>query len=76
MPGLGKDEARLASLDPEAVRERGVVIPPVRRVGVDLGVQGLQLIGVRGDLRPVEQPEGQIGRQRKLTSNPRRPALS
>jgi len=36
MAGLSQDKARLAALDPEAVREqRGIIIPPVWRIGVD-----------------------------------------
>jgi hypothetical protein len=40
--GLGKDEARLAALHREPARELpGVVITPVRRLGIHLGVQFL-----------------------------------
>jgi hypothetical protein len=61
--GLGQHEARLAPLDPETVREPGRVTGlPVRRVGVDLGVQRLQFVGVPGGLLPVEQLEDQLGR--------------
>ena len=43
--GRHQDKAWLAALDPEAVRElRAVIGAPVGRVGVDLGVQGLQLL--------------------------------
>jgi hypothetical protein len=64
MAGLRKDEARLTALNPEAVREqRGILVPSVRRVGVDLGVQSLQFVCVRGGLGPVEQTEREVGRR-------------
>src|SRR5712691_4054918 len=63
MPGLGEDEPRLAALDPEAAAVHlGVIGPPVRRVGVHLGVQRLVLVRVRGRLPAVEQLERQAGR--------------
>ena len=63
MAGLSQDKARLAALDPEAVCEqRGIISAPVRRVGVHLGVQGLQFLRMLGGLRPVEQPERDAGR--------------
>ena len=62
MAGLGKHEARLAALDAEAVGEqRGIAFPAVRRVGVDLGVQRLQFVRVRGGPFSVEQLERQVG---------------
>ncbi len=57
MAGLGQDEARLAAQDPETPGEQAVIGRPVRLLGVDLGVQGLQLALVRRGLRPVEQLE-------------------
>ena len=64
MAGFGQDEARLASLNPEPAGEQGgVLVAPVRRVGVHLGVQRLQLVRVRRRLRPVEQLERYAGRR-------------
>jgi len=61
MTGLGQDKAGLASLDPEPVSEPGVVFAPVRRVGVDLGVQCLQLGRVLSGLAAIEQLERYLG---------------
>jgi hypothetical protein len=42
MTGIRQDKARLAALHPEAVCEqRGVIIEPIRRFRVYLGVEGL-----------------------------------
>jgi hypothetical protein len=61
--GLGKDEARLAALHREPPRElAGVLIAPVRRLGIHLGVQFLQLARERGGLLPAEQLERYPGR--------------
>jgi AcrR family transcriptional regulator/ferredoxin len=58
VPGLGQDEPWLAALNPEPGSELvGGIRPLIRRVGVNLGLQLLQLGGVLGGLRPVEQPE-------------------
>jgi hypothetical protein len=61
MPGLSQDKARLAALDPEAVCEqRGIISARVRRIRIDLGVKGLQLVRARGGLRPVKQLERDV----------------
>ena len=63
MAGLGQDEAGLAALHREPGRElAGVVIAPVRRLGVHLGVQFLELARVPGGLLPAEQLERYPGR--------------
>jgi hypothetical protein len=62
VPRLGQDEPGLAALDPEPVREQpGVVMPPVRRGRVDLGLQRLQLVLMAGRQRAVEQLERYAG---------------
>ena len=63
MTGLCQDKAGLTALDPEPVGEHGGVISaPVRRAGVDLGVEGLQFGGVCRGLLAVEQLERYVGR--------------
>ena len=63
MAGLSEDKARLAALHPEAVGEhRGIIGPPVRRVGVNLGVEDLQFLRMGTGLPPVEQFERYVGR--------------
>lgn len=63
MAGLSQDKAGLAALDPKPISEApGVVVAIVRRLGVHLGVQSLQLVGMLGGLRAVEQPVRQAGR--------------
>jgi hypothetical protein len=58
MARLGKNEAGLPALDPEMVCEqRGIPIPLLRRVGVDLPVQGLKFARMRSGLGSVEQLE-------------------
>jgi RecB family endonuclease NucS len=63
MAGFSQNKAGLAALDPESVCEQGgIIIPPVRRVGVHLGVESLQFGRVRGGLRAVEQLGRYVGR--------------
>jgi hypothetical protein len=51
-------------MDPKPGGEqRGIVTPPVRRVRVDLGVQGQQFVRVRGGLSGVKQAERDPGRR-------------
>ena len=57
MTRLGQDKAGLAALDPEPVGEPGVVCTPVRRAGVDLSLQRLQLSRVLSGLAAIEQLE-------------------
>ena len=46
MAGLSQDKARLAALNREPARELfAVLVAPVRRLGVDLSMQGQQLPG-------------------------------
>ena len=73
MPGLGQDEAGLAALHPEPVREQaGVVWAPVRRGGVHLGVQALQLVRVLGG-RPPPSSWNVISGAGTTTLSTRRP---
>ncbi len=68
MASLGKDKAGLAGLNQEPLGELlGVCIQQVRRVGVNLGVDGLQLGHVLGGLPTLEQPEGNVARTHHQT---------
>jgi hypothetical protein len=56
MACLGKDKTRLPALDVEAVcKQRGIIVTRIWRIGVDLGVKSMQLVGVRGGLHSIEQ---------------------
>jgi hypothetical protein len=81
--GLGQDEPRLAALYPEAVGELGRVPgAPVWRGRIDLGVQGLQFVRVRGGPSPVKQLERHFGLRHdhlhtwSAVQSSRRPAAS
>jgi hypothetical protein len=63
MAGFNQDKAWLAALDPKPIGDApGVVVAIVRWLGVHLGVQSLQLAGMLGGLRAVEQLVRQAGR--------------
>jgi excinuclease ABC subunit C len=64
VPGLGEREPRLTAQDEESPGELllTVLVPPVRRLGVDLGVYREQLSRLRGRLPAVERAESQVGR--------------
>src|SRR5215472_1334969 len=54
-------EAGLAALNPEPVSEHGrVIVPPVRRVGIHLGVELLDLSRVCGHCDAVQQPDRDV----------------
>jgi hypothetical protein len=63
MASLSQDKTWLPALHQKPVGEaRGIVVAIEWRLGVYLGVQSLQLVGMLGSLRAVEQPVRKAGR--------------
>jgi len=68
MAGLSQDKTWLTALHQKPAGEAlGIVGTVEWRLGVYLGVQSLQLVGVHGSLRAVEQPVRQAGCRHGIT---------